>query len=375
MRIERLSVKLPSLRHSLIILLVLLGAGTFITILHKKKTVHIEKPTLHYKEMGPLIGKVIDALAKKETGSFAIGELKAQVSIQDFMGNVRLVKVETSNGALYQFFGISEVDEPKIKFADFKEKVMTHLKVSGKPTIQLIGDSNQFSSQGTTFARFFLAKQFKNDAFIEYGYTGHQSDGKELDVNSFVNEYIDKNPARAERVLGNVVNQSKTAIEKWGCYVSPHIKNFVVVYNDHGSDPHHGTIFGSDVIISDRFLSPQKNDRVICLEGGIQAFLQVCNSLLLDLPVTFVYNLRKDKIKGFFSTAEFFSILQQEIPLTKDKIWELYEIYSKTHHGWDPTRQDANTKKALFEMAMYRFLEDGAYKKIDTLCTFINGSK
>jgi hypothetical protein len=327
--------------------------------------------TLNHKTMGPMIGNVINILAGKQEPAFSGEKQEAKVSVQPFIQDVRLVTVDLADKTRYQFFGINESKEAGINFSEFKEKVMAHLKMSGKQTIQLIGDSNQFSESGTEFARTFLEKEFSNGCFIEYGYTGHQSDGKELDVNSFLNEYVDTEPSIAKRVLGNVVNQSKTAIEKWGCYVSPHITNFVVVYNDHGSDPQKGTMFGSDVIISDRFLSSENQDRVICLEGGIQSFLQVCNSLLLGLPVTFVCNLRKPKIKNFFSTAEFFSLIHATKNLTKDKVWELYETYSLTHQAWDPTRPDANTKKGLFEKALNSFLEEGAYKKIDDLCTFV----
>ena len=341
-----------------------------------------------YKKMGTMIGDVIDILAGKQAaGQMTIEGTQAEVTIQDFMEHIKLVTVDVPGVNTYQFFGVHVDQEANVNFAEFKQKVMEHVRTPGFPTVQLIGDSNQFSQPATQFARKFLEREFAGAKLIENGYTGHQSDGRELDVNSLLNEYVDRDPAQAQRVIANVLGHTETAINKWGCYVSPCITNFVVVYNDYGMDDKMRTHFGDDVIISDNFLRPECGDYVICLDGGIQSFLQVCNSLLVGVPVKFVYNMRKadnhppreaGRKPHFFSTAEFFATLAKSfegrnVP-TEETVRALYEEYAQTHEAWDPTRPDAETKAGLFDKAMDKLFNQGAYENLQ-LCEFIDCTK
>lgn len=319
--------------------------------------------------MGNLIEEVVTTLTNKNNVS---SETYKIVLKENFTPKTKLL-LATHNQTTFKFFCINKKDIKNIDFILFKSKVLEEIGLKSK-TIQVIGDSNQFSEKGTHFGRSFLSKEFNGKKIIEYGYTGYKTSCKELDINSLVNEYFDK--TKRNHGLANIVACTKKAITDWECYVSPHVKNFILVYNDKGMSNGH-TTFGDDVEISDNFLTPP-DDEVICLEGGIQSFLQATNSLLIGLEIKLVYNLRKKENTKYFSTAEFLHLIEKSFvdkkPPSKNKVLEIYKEYAETHTPWNPNRPDAHTKEALFEKAMLLFIEKEAFKKVKELCSFTHNS-
>lgn len=223
-----------------------------------------------------------------------------------------------------------------------------------------------------------------------YGITG-----KTGDVNALVSEWIACDPTKQARTIGNAVStHTLTAIRSWGCSVGD-ITNIVVVYPD--------ALFGADVKLSDQFVPQYDNapgkSLGICLEGGVQSFLQIVNMLHLNVPVIAVEQLRGPTNKAclvdgnylsFFSAAEFLSLIkkmvekahlerreinQEEIEKIRDAYLHNSEIhgpYNFEHHKHlrvfaNPTRPDYGTKMDLFVTAFHEFFEHRIWEKLDLL--------
>jgi predicted ATPase len=338
----------------------------------------------HYSDVIP---DVFNCFAGKNT----------KYMIKEFFGPIKLIEVPSKTKIPYRFFGVhqnelkkigaQDLAEVKIFFAQFKSKITRLMGVKKNNAMQLIGDSNQFTREGTEWAREFLKRRFAQAGLIEYGFTGYKTAYKS-DVNTFVNEYLDQNPSQAYRVLANIVGHTVMALNQWGTSGSPYVRNFVVVYNDAGAVdlPKYNdkfekvagfTTFGDDIIISDFFFNPADNDRFVCLEGGAQSFKQATNALIIGVPVICVYNLRKPENEQFFSAARFFKLINDAYANgnepTKEDVKRIYDSYVKTLTSlWDARRPDYETKKALFEIAIKQFIDQGIYEKIPSICDFRN---
>lgn len=325
------------------------------------------------------IQNAIDCFADKNN-LFHKDRINHNDNIVDFAKIIRLKLLgETAN-----FFGIHQNflrGLNKSDFASFKQAVLAEMGMTGKQILQIVGDSGLFSPEGTVFGRNFLRKYLESDCVIEYGYTGHQSGNVQLDTNSFINEFIDAHPDQANRVLANVVGHTVWAIQQWHCYVSPHVRNFVTVYNNSGMNetPQYEadkqisgfTTFGTDVLISD-FIGL---DKLICLEGGAQSFQQIVNALLQDIPVDLVYNLRTSSGETMFSAARFLKLIDDEFTekqqLSKEVIIQIFNKYkSSLASMFNEAKQDFKTKQALFDAAMHLFIENNLFQKVHVLCKF-----
>lgn len=310
-------------------------------------------------------------------------------AIQEFLGPIKLIEVASDDGKQpYRFFGVHKDQQAAVNFPQFKKKITQLMHVKKNDALQVIGDSNQFSKEGSLWARTFSQKRFARAGLIEYGFTGYTSPYK-IDVNSLISEYANEHPEQAHRILANILGQTTVALNQWGSSGSPHIRNFVVVYNDAGvaQMPKYNdtfekvsgfTTFGDDIIMSDYLFSPSDNDRFICFEGGAQSFKQAVNGLRRGVPVTFVYNLRKPENEKYFSAARFFNLIndafmkEKRIP-SKEEVMQIYESYKNTLAClWDCSRPDYETKKALFEIAIKEFIDEGIYEKIPSICSFKN---
>ena len=250
---------------------------------------------------------------------------------------------------------------------------------------EFVGDSNQFTEEGSNFVRRFLHQELEGDHLVEYGFTGHIT-GKELDINSFVNEYFDKNPDQAYKVLANVLGQTHVALTKWGTKGSSRVYNFMVVYTMDGMthEPVYNerdekiggyTTFGDDIVISDNLLHVEDGDKMVCVEGGAQSFRQVLNVLEHGVSVTLVYNVRKPENEPYFSAARFLNevskALAAEGTLSVERVQEIYDTYKAPLKSlWDLRRADHRTKRALFESAIKDFIDKRLYERIESLCTF-----
>ena len=323
-----------------------------------------------------IISKIINCFAGRNSA----------YPIQEFLGPIKLIEVASKDPKKpYRFFGVHKDKQGSVNFGAFKRKLTKLMNVKNNGAIQIIGDSNQFSKEGTEYARAFLRPRFERAGLIEYGFTGYKTAYKS-DVNTLVNEFANKHHNQADRILANIVGQTTIAIDQWGTSGSPYVKNFVVVYNEAGVDqaPKYDsnfvkisgfTAFGDDIIMSDYIFSAHENDRFICLEGGAQSFKQCTNALKQRIPVILLYNLRKPENEKFFSAARFFKLINDKYNYGKEpskaQVQEIYDAYVKTLESlWDARRPDYETKKALFEKAIYEFIQEGIYEQIPNLCSF-----
>ncbi len=266
------------------------------------------------------------------------------------------------------FYGVRQEKQALLPFKDFKQALQECMKVKSPKLVQLVGDSNKFSPEGTRAAVSFTTPFFEGDHMLEYGFTGYlNADRGQLDVNSLLNAYVEDHPDQAYRVLGNVVGHSIVALEKWGCRVPNTISIYVMVFNEFGMDEGF-TKFGDDVIVSDSLLSAEDGDFLVVIEGGAQSFKQAINVLKNDVPVKALTNVRTEKDREFFSASEFFLHVQKALKadqeLAPEAVRGLMNTYMETHVAWNKDRPDAATKEALFYSTMEEFIEKRIYQKL-----------
>lgn len=331
---------------------------------------------------GPInYGEIVDTF---------VGTSKAH-PVTDLMEHVKLIEVGSDDATPYRFFGVHETDQERVDFQKLKQKLSESMNISTDQTVQIVGDSGKFSEEGTKKGRAFLRKLIDQAHLVEYGFTGYKSDdGRELDINSFVNEYVDEQPTVARKVLANILGHTHIALTQWGTYGSPRVRNYMVIYNDcdMSKQPTYVdakkvsgfTTFGNDIITSDHLLRTTDGDRFVCLEGGVQSFLQIINALSLKTPSILVYNLRKPEKEKFFSATRFLKLVRNasvgKEPPTQEKVQELFVEYEKTLDSiWDPSKADSKTKKELFDVAMSRFVDDELYKEVPSLCTILDAKE
>lgn len=306
--------------------------------------------------------------------------------VQEFIGPVKLIQFKDKTGQPYHFFGVEQDKQTQVPFAKFKAKVAELMRVSPAKMIEIVGDSFQFSEQGSNYVRKYLRELFAGNHIIGYGYTGYIK-GKELDINSFLNEYLDEHPKEAYKVLANILGHTHMALNQWhGVRGSGQVRNFVVVYNSDGmtKEPAYNkegvktsgfTTFGDDIVISDHVLQPKEGDRIVCVEGGVQSFRQVMNALALNVPVDLIYNVRVPGRETFFSTARFLAKIKADFtdgqaPSPK-AVRDIYDGYIATLESiWDTSKGDHKTKQALFDTAIDDFINKGIYLHINKLCSF-----
>lgn len=169
--------------------------------------------------------------------------------------------------------------------------------------------------------------------------------------------------------------------------------------------PH--ALFGADVELSDQLI-PQYDHAPgesmgICLEGGVQSFLQVLNMLHLNVPVLAVEQLRGPINKAchidgnyllFFSAAELLHLIKKAVEearregrqITPESIEKIrdncihnpllhgpyhVEDHKHLHVSANPARHDYGTKMDLFVKAFALFFEHRIWEKLELL-TVIN---
>lgn len=266
------------------------------------------------------------------------------------------------------FYGINHKNLKTTDYKNLKSQLVEKMGLKTRRMVQIVGSSNPFSVEGTKIARDFLRPYFEGDHMLEYGFTGHiNEDRSKLDINSFLNEYIEENPLQSYRVLANVLGHSVMALNNWGCKVSNLVGHFVVVFNEHGMGEGF-TKFGDDVIASDYIMTPDDDDLLVVVEGGAQSFRQAVNVLEKGVKVVALGNVREEGEKIIFSATEFFNMVKQELmlnpDLTPERVKEILQSYLSNHFAWDVRRPDAATKEALFYSTVDDFVDKGIYKKL-----------
>lgn len=286
------------------------------------------------------------------------------------------------------FFGAKKDQQRALDFKLIKAEILQRLGLPPNTTIlQLVGDSSRYSAEATLHCKDFLDKTLDpKQHLVLWGFTGKGQKGSGMhDVNQLVNNWLEEDPSRFQSALANVVDfHSVMAITNpnWKCTIAEGNRNYYLVYPD--------AKFGDDVHSSDYL-----TDAAICLEGGVQSFRQVVNFISRNICVKGLYNLRgpnnpdtfdpqSNTYLTFFSAAEFLTELAIEIKSkcgSLDKADEAFvtqfkEVYMKSHHLYNPHKQDAATKVPLFEAAWKQFIGEKLWCKLD-LCQFakFQGSK
>lgn len=279
-------------------------------------------------------------------------------------------------------YRVYAIDKNQQKAEDFKSLLALLLKTTGQSnSIQLFGDSAHYGKSETKFCLDFLEnhllKTFKN-SLIFYGFTGHLANNDRLDVNELLNELLIQSPQLSNRVIANLVeHHSYVAIKNWGCSFSKRVRNFFLVYDKNEKNP---VRFGDDIISSDSLT----NHRGLCLEGGIQSFHQAINLIINEVHVDGISNLRgvnnkwcnlhtynksaPDKDVKFFSSAEFLNFmlikLNDATNPTEEQAEQFKNKYMEDRLLYNPERDDADTKQALFNHAWKKFIKQEVWKKL-----------
>lgn len=176
--------------------------------------------------------------------------------------------------------------------------------------IQVVGDSgSSFSEEGAETALNILSKHITLTSVVEYGYTAQT-----YDANWVVGEMMNRQPEFAARVFANVVQKSADALGSLEWTGHPAVTTFVLPYNDDGTP----TSFGDDTWLSDGIMAARPDEKMICFEGGIQAFEQAVNVLCLDIPVVVCTSLRVPGEARFSAAALLLMLRNREDSDTDD---------------------------------------------------------
>jgi len=323
---------------------------------------------------------------------------------QPFYGDVRYIEIPSETDIPYRFFGIEKKAQTEQNFPELKQRILTTINAPSPRVLQLVGDSNWFGKQGLKTGRQLMAQRLPENHVIEFGYTSRKRDGNAVCINGLVNEYLDQYPEEASRVLANILGQTVVALGSWGAWASPHIRNFVVVYNEgqgtdakpvyekvNGEQIAGYTTFGDDVTMSDEMC-----DELICQEGGAQSFRQAVNVLIRNIPIQLIFNARQTKgenpkAQDLFSAARFLYMVRQtyngDTPPARDVVQAIFDKYV-TSFGttyvekvqqtlpnlFDYTKEDWETKMHQFKKATAAFFDHELYKRVGQLCHFIDAA-
>lgn len=161
--------------------------------------------------------------------------------------------------------------------------------------LQIVGDSGTaFDNATIQSAQQALARSIEHGVFLEYGFTSF-----EHDANWLVQDYLSTRSETAVRAVANVVDESLNVLQSPQWTASEYVDVFVMLYNRDGTP----TRFGEDTWVSDGIMSGELGDRMLCFEGGPQAFHQCVNALLAGIEVLVMTDLRPTSVEQRFSAA------------------------------------------------------------------------
>lgn len=277
------------------------------------------------------------------------------------------------------FFGVHKDQQHKLDFKEVRSHILKSLNLSPDTKIvQVVGDSGNFSVNGTKCGKLFLEKHLKDEYLIQWGFTekGRKGDSVHA-INQLVTNFLDDKPSRYRHSLANVVDfHTPKAIQDWGCSTTKSNLHYYLVYGD--------ACFGDDMVSSDAL-----TDIAFFIEGGIQSLGQLFNFLSKGIEIYGVYNLRgyhnpdcfnqqMGKYLDYFSVGEFIDLLKAEIDrkndLNKEQIEQFKNDYlnpstGKKRYLFNPSRPDAPTKQAIWDKAWAKFIKEELWKKLH-LCHF-----
>lgn len=289
-------------------------------------------------------------------------------SISTSMGNSQNLQfIETPSSRCY--FGVHKDAQKNLDFSIVREQIIAKLGLEANIRfVQVIGDSGRFSFKGTLQTKHFLNSHLTENNFVLWGLTGKEDNKlKVREVNQLVTEWLRQNPVRFTRAMANIVDKTCDAIEKWGCSYPEEVKNIFYVGG--------GSTFGDDTPSSDGLTQVG----LLC-GGGVQSGLQAINFLLSGVPIYGIYNTRGENNpdtfhKGlgeyltYFSAGEFLHMLQMRDAKSQEEVEQFKAEYFKTRYLFNPSRDDASTKQALWDEAWGKFIDHKLWERLD-LCSF-----
>jgi|GEM_PF-2621189 len=313
-----------------------------------------------------IMAPVAIALRKVVT-DFAAGKGTVLKSIE-FASDVRILPVVTEVG-IVPALGVHTRSLKVMDMPSFKDILLSYVSAKSRQYTEFVGDTTtQFTVEGTTIARRFIAEHAEKAGMIGYGYTGYRKDGcTRYDGNSILSTLFEENPVLGRKAFGNIVGHNVIALEKWGCWATRNVGAYVIVYNDCGMDEGF-TKFGEDIPASDHIFNAEDGDKLVLTEGGAQSFKQACNALRAGIKIQAMYGLRTPENLRFFSTAEFFAQFQEACargevssPETAKRV---LDKYLETHEAWNKSAVDADTKEKLFYESVESFWKEGLYMRV-----------
>ncbi len=311
--------------------------------------------------------------ARKQFISHDLGE--PATNVRTLCENFKVFTYRINNDC-FTVFGVENASQSNLDYDKVRRLIAAEL---GQPHAtefnQLIGDSNYFSPTGTTAGAQIVAQMMEEtNGFMLYGYTGKNimlDDIAHRDTNQLLSDWVDaESPARerSARVIGNIVDEhTNLAIEKWGCSISRNVRNFYLVYSN---TPEPSVKFGDDTVSSDSIT----NNRVYLFEGGVQSLRQMIFMISRDIAIQAFTGFRDltdrtnhryfnqdENNLPFLSATEFFIHILQMIKTsnsrtTATQLEQFKDIYLDSHAAYNPQKEDAETKQALWDKAWHEML-------------------
>ena len=293
------------------------------------------------------------------------------------------VKVYEKDG--YKIFGIERDTQNTLNYNNLRYNIASHMNPSIQACpgfVQIIGDSQPFTSSGTKIAKLavdhFVNKQYPQ-SIVMFGFTGKRNEHANIDANYALTSLMVDDKINANRVLANTVDfHTPLAIEKWpNVFVSDKIMYFTFVYTN-TKEPQ--ASFGDDTLLTDQLT----DTAAICLEGGIQSLLQLINLLHNNVRVTGVSGLRDlsdiknsryfdpDSNKPYLSAVHFLEFIKNKVA----KVAAPKDISDSDVKGWideylcafalsNKNAKDGATKEKLWNEAKKKLYDFKIWEKLD----------
>lgn len=263
------------------------------------------------------------------------------------------------------YFSVHKDKQNSLNISEARSTILSNLSLPLHTQImQIIGDSHNFSLEGTSNARSHIRDRLSNSSdLLMYGYTSVKCSGQTenslaatCDTNHIISEWIEDNYPSVKAV-GCIVDIDTPKSLHEGAEGCRLVKNFLLV--------HGGAKFGDDILTTDSL-----TDLAICFEGGIQSFAQICNFLAFNIPIELIRGIRDTDSKDIFSASGFLLHLYEHSKTTQfdeDIVRILSEKYLKEFPVFiDENNIDA-AKKQLWESSYQQFLSDGLWNKFHLL--------
>lgn len=311
------------------------------------------------------------------TTSALINELKSKYNTFAISHNTYSKSTFDFDDNEYTVFGIERSHMKEYAIA-ISNDIKSHFGNSQYQITQIVGNSALYDYIGMMKGAQSINHLIKKDQIIEFGLTSVKTDPVNPQlrcVNGLVSDFVEQYRLMC---VGNIVGQSFEAIDKWGAWISPYVKCFIMVFDrDQTLDkiPQYESIEGKFTgkrlsgytVFGDDQIADMICDSIISLDGGMQSFDQTNFVLQSGKEVILVTGM-KARTNWLFSTAKMFKIIEklrsESQNTIKKKINEYissFGMISNTEIGYEIPKlfniqkPDWRSKKALFERAMTRF--------------------